>query len=90
MWASGYKLVNTIILIGAVIGALVLFGNAINYLIPWQWLTAFFSILKYFSNAIDFMINTTQLWLAVGMVISVEFLYWGFHATMAIIKKLKA
>lgn len=90
MWASGYKLVNTIILIGAIISALVLFGNALNYLIPWQWLTYFFSILKYFSGVIDFMIDTATLWQAVGMVLAVEVIYWGFHATMAIVKKLKA
>jgi len=70
-----------------------LLGDGINYFIEtyglFDWLTAFFSILKFFTKQIDFMWDTTTMWLAISIVLSAEIIYWVYKTSIGLIKWFK-
>lgn len=68
-------------------------GYALNSLIDsynlFGWLTELFSLMKYFSSSIDFMWNTAVMWQVIGYILAIEILWWGYLASVAIIKWFK-
>ncbi|MFZ4799302.1 MAG: hypothetical protein ACOYMA_17515 [Bacteroidia bacterium] len=74
---------NTLILI--LISGLVIFGNVINALIPWQWFKFLFIILQKTSLIFDFMVDIPTLWLIFGITLVIEAAYWGLKGILFIV-----
>lgn len=88
-----WKTIKDIMLVSVFVIALKLLGDGINYFIDkynlFGWLTDFFSILKFFTKAIDFMWDTSTMWAAITIVLGIEVVHWGYIATMGLIKWFK-
>lgn len=70
-----FKTIKDIALLSLFVSLAVGLGYSLNALIPWHYLTSFFSILKYFTAQIDFMWNTVLMWYSVSLILSAEILY---------------
>lgn len=64
-------------------------GWSLNALIPWSYLTIFFSILKYFTAQINFMWNTSLMWSCVSVVLSAEIIYVSWPLIRSLIAWFK-
>lgn len=89
MWLMTVKILRDVALVSVFITLLLALGNGLNYVIPWQWLTYMFSILKFFSSQISFMWDVTSMWTVVSMVLGLEIIFWSFTAGTTVIKWFK-
>jgi len=89
MWLMTVKILRDIALVSVFITLLIAVGNGINYIIPWHWLTDLFSILKFFTEQINFMWDTTSMWTIISMVLGLEIIFWSFTAGVTVIKWFK-
>ena len=64
--------------------ALTTLGAAINAVVPWDYLTIFFGIIRRFVLVFDFTWDTITMLLLVGLAFSVEVSYWAFRALLLI------
>lgn len=80
------KILRVLGIITLGIAALSILGAAVNAIIPWQWITDFFSIIKHFANIADFMWDTTTLFILISLSLSILIAYWLFKGTMAVIR----
>jgi len=76
------KMAIITIVIGIVFGL----GATINALIPWEYLTIFFKIIRDALEYIDFMVNTNALIASTTIILSAKIAYIGTRATMMMIK----
>jgi len=89
MWLATVKILRDVALVSVIITLLIAVGNGINYVIPWNWLTDLFSIMKFFNSQISFMWDTTSMWTIISMVLGLEIIFWAFTAGITVIKWFK-
>jgi len=75
-----------IALIGVYILVLTTLGNVINNLIPWDYLTTFFALIRNLVLIFDFMWDTTTLLQLVGYVFLIQVAIWIYKASVFVIK----
>ena len=73
-------------IITIVLGIVFGLGISINKLIPWEYITYFFVIIRHALDYIDFMVHTPALLAGITIVISAKILYISTRATVKIIK----
>lgn len=79
------KILKPTAFIGALLVALRILGGVINNLIPWTWLTSFFSIMRWGLGLLDFMWDTDTLIIVIGLVLAINVAYWAFKGVLAVI-----
>lgn len=78
---------NSLILL--TIAGLGVLGTAVNNLVPWQYLTYFFVILRHLINLIDFIIPTNHLIAAMGAGLAVAMALWSYKGYIWIVEWYK-
>jgi len=78
---------NSLILL--TITGIVALGTALNNLVPWQYLTYFFVILRHLIQLIDFIIPANQLIAVIGAGLSVALALWSYKGYIWIIEWYK-
>ncbi len=78
------KIIKNLGLIGAVITALIVVGNAIDYIMNpiWEHLTNFFSIARKIISLSDTFIDTGTLIVIIGITLSLMVSFWTFRMIM--------
>lgn len=76
------NILKNIGLFALVITGLSALGWGINALIPWQWLTYIFTIIRNLIDLLNFIWDIQTMWTLIGKVIAILILYWIFRATM--------
>lgn len=74
------KILKDIGLIALIIGILAVIGASIDNLIPWIWLTHFFTIVRSTAILFDVIIDLNALWVTTGIILSAWALYWAWFA----------
>jgi len=75
-----------VILISAFLGGLLYaIGQAVNKLIPWEYITIFFGMIRQWSSLIDFIFPTDTLWQIVGLIFSIYPFIWSIMAIKILI-----
>lgn len=72
-------------LLAAILLALRALGYVVDTLVPWQYLTDFFSLLKVVIAPFDFLIDTTTLFLILSLVLLFYVAFWVYKATLWVI-----
>lgn len=70
-------------------GALIGLGYAINEYLPWEYLTNLFIITREMLTLSDFMIDTNQVILFMGLSFIVAIGYAAFEASLILIKHFR-
>jgi len=90
---TSIKILKDIGLLSLYLLILTALGLSIDYFIVTYnllgWLTSLFSIAKFFTKSIAFMWDTTTMWRVVGLVMSLEIVWWGYLAAVGVIKWFK-
>jgi len=79
------NIIKQIALLGAVASALILLGTGLNAIIPWGWLTAFFTIVRRLALLFDFWFDTTTLFTIVTLAMSLKISIWLYEATITVV-----
>lgn len=69
-----------------IISALLVLGLGMESFINWQYLTDFFSLLKYGLYFLDFIINAGTVITIIGIMASIQVIYWIWRASLLVIK----
>lgn len=83
------KTIRIITTVGLTITIASVFGIAVNELIPWDWLTFGFTILRKTIMLLDFAIDTSTLFSILTITLNISVAYWLFLAGDWIISRLK-
>lgn len=83
------KIFKNIGILSLIIAGLGILGTTINRIIPWQWLTNFFIIIRNLLKSIDFIIDTNTLIVLIGSSLSITIAYWTYKGTMFVISKFR-
>lgn len=83
------KIFKILGIVGVVIGALNVLGNAVNYLVPWEILTNIFVIFRKLLLSIDFVVDTQALLAAITASLSILLAKWAYQATMFVVNFFK-
>jgi len=83
------KFIKTNALIAAMIVALATLGVTINTLVPWEWLTALFVIIRRLLLMFDFIIDTSVLINLIGIALSLKIALWAYQGTIVVIDWFK-
>lgn len=89
MSSSLITILKKVGLIGSILTALTLLGSSLNVLIPWDWLTYFFVIIRSLVYLFDFMNDTGTMLTIFGLWLSVSIAVWVFRSRFVIIRYLK-
>jgi len=85
MFNSIISFLKSVAFIPVLLGAMLALGYAINTLVPFEYLTIFFGIIRRFGSVFDFIWDTTTLWLLVGLRLQIEVVYWLFRGTITLL-----
>lgn len=83
------KIFKNIGILSLIIAGLTLLGSIVNSIIPWQWLTNFFVIIRNLLESIDFLVATDTLITLVTLSLIMTGAYWTFKGTIFVISKFK-
>ena len=83
------KIIKTISIIGLMIGFATAFGVTLSTLIPWQWLTIVFIILRKLILFVDFGIDTNAIFVIISLWLNILLGYWIFLGADWIIARLR-
>jgi len=83
------NILKQIALVSVVLLILFGLGTTVNAIIPWIWLTHFFTILRSTMGMFDFIWDIDTLFTLVGLVFAVEIAYWAFRGSMTAVRYLR-
>jgi len=83
------NILKNIGLVGVVILILTALGTAINAIVPWAWLTDFFTLLRHLTDLIDFTWDTSTMWTIVGLSMTIFVAEWVFRAGITAVDYLR-
>jgi len=76
------KVLKDIGLITVVVGLAVLLGYSVNAIVPWTRLTELFAAGRYLVSAMDWLVDTSTLFICVGLSIGLDVAEWALVAGM--------
>jgi len=82
------KIIKNIALITGILAILITLGVKINALIPWQYLTYIFVILRKTGEIFNFMFDIPTLLKVIPIMMTLGILYWGWVGGLIIWKWL--
>lgn len=83
------NIVKQIALVSLVVLILTLLGAVIDAIIPWSWLTYFFTIIRNGVGIIDFMWDTDTMFTLIALSLSIVISVWAFKAGLLAISYFK-
>jgi len=78
------KLLKQIGVVALISLGLYLLGIVIQNIVPWIWLTYFFTLLRAIVRPLDFIWDFSQVWIVLSAVFAVMIGVWGFKAFLAV------
>jgi len=83
------NILKNITVIVFVVGILEAIGLTINAIIPWNYLTTTFSVIRYFLNIFSFIWDTDTLILLIGISFSIQVSIWTYKAGLIVVNFFK-
>lgn len=85
MFETFSKILVKLGLFAAILTVLYTIGAAINALVPWQWLTSFFVIMRHFMAMFNWLIDIDTLLTIIGLGFTLKLAVWTYRLSMRVI-----
>lgn len=85
MWKWILDHLKLIAIISLITTACLSLGVLFNQIIPWTYLTQFFSLMRWSFGLIDFLVDTPTLIILIGLALMIQVAYWSFRGVMLVV-----